>query len=68
MIVPVAQSYAHVVQVYVGDADREAQSQQTLRYPKHNEAAATAEQDAGDRSPQQRYDGEDNIGQVSQGE
>ena len=51
MVVPVAESYPHVVDKNVRDADCEAQSEQTLCYSKYNQAAITAVQSAANGSP-----------------
>jgi len=68
MILPVSQPYTHVVKEGVRDADCKTESQQTLRQTQNKKAAVAAEQRAGDGSPRQCRYGEDEIGQMRDGE
>jgi len=64
MVVPVSESYAHVVEEDIRDADGEAKAQQSLRESDDIDAAITAEKCAGYGSPDQRRNSERNVGQM----
>ena len=64
MVTQVSQAHAQVMMQGVGDADGEAKTEQSLSKPESVEVAVTAEERAGDRSPDERRSGERKIGQV----
>ena len=51
MVLPITEPDAHMVKKNIGDTYGEGQPKQTLRDPKHKQAAVPAEQKARDRSP-----------------
>ena len=59
---------AQVVTQSVGDADGEAEAEQSLGQAKRVEVAIAAEEQARDCAPHQRGRGEREVGQVRQGE
>ena len=68
MVTQISQADAQVVIQSVGDADGEAETEQTLRHAERIEVAVAAEQRARDCFPHQLGRGEHEVRQVGQHE
>ena len=68
VVAEVSEAYAEVMIDRVGDADGEAEAEESLSEAEGVEVVVAAEEGAGNRSPEQRGGGERKIGQVGQGE